>query len=388
MKTMKSFLLSTTAIVVATMVSVSSAAMADDVKMPKNVSWTAFGTTSSGYAQSIGIGQMLSNKYGVDLRIIPGENDVGRMIPLKTGQSNICACGIASYFTQEGVKMFASKKWGPQRLYTLFNNVGENGQTPAVAADAGVKAVSDLKGKRLTWLKASPANNTNMTAVLAFGGLTWNDVVKVVVPGWRQSMDAVLNGQADAAWASTLSGTLNRISASPRGLYFPPLPHADKKAWARAQEIAPWFAPSKVTKYIKSAKVSGPYEGMNYPYPLFVAVGGIPKELGYGITKAVMENFEAIKDAGPSMSGYHLDKQLLSYIFPYHPTAIKYYKEKGVWTEANQKATDRLLKRQDVLAAAWKTMSAMNVSDEKYADEWMMVRAAALTAAGLPVVFK
>ena len=33
-------------------------------------------------------------------------------------------------------------------------------------------------------------------------------------------------------------------------------------------------------------------------------------------------------------------------------------------------------------------MSAKNVSDEKYADEWMKVRAAALTAAGLPVVFK
>ena len=308
---MKPGLFSTTAIAVATMVSVSSAAIAGDVNIPKQIAWTAFGTTSSGYAQSIGIGQMLSNRYGVDLRIIPGENDVGRMIPLKTDQAEICACGIAAYFAQEGVKMFAEKKWGPQRISSLFNNVGVNGQTPAIAADTGVKAVTDLKGKRLTWLKASPANNTNMTALLAFGGLTWDDVVKVVVPGWRQSMEAVLNGQADAAWASTLSGALNRIAASPRGLYFPPLPHADKDAWARAQSIAPWFAPSKVEKYIKSAKIDGPYEGMNYPYPLFVANNDAPDDLAYGLTKAVMEGYEDIKEAGPSMVGYELGRQLL-----------------------------------------------------------------------------
>ena len=27
--------------------------------LPKNIAWTAYGTTSSGYAQSVGIGQML-----------------------------------------------------------------------------------------------------------------------------------------------------------------------------------------------------------------------------------------------------------------------------------------------------------------------------------------
>lgn len=365
----------------------ASAAYADDINLPDDLSWTAFGTTSSGYAQSVGIGQMLDAKYDVSLRIIPGENDVARMIPLRGGQSDICACGIAAYFAQEGVLMFADPAWGPQRLYTLFNNVGTNGQTAAIAADAGVETISDLRGKRVTWIKGSPANNTNMTALLAFGGLTWDDVERVEVPGWRQSIEALLNGQSDASWASTMTGTLSRVAASPRGLTFPELPHGDAEGWARARAVAPWFAPTVVESYIEDANVEGSYEGMNYPYPLFVATPNIPEDTAYGLTRALMENFDSIRDAGPSMNGYALDRQLLSYIFPIHPAAIVYYQEAGLWTEADQAHNEMLLKRQDVLAEAWATMDGSTLEGETFAAEWMRVRAEALEAADLPVVF-
>ena len=69
---------------------------------------------------------MLKKNYGTDLRIIPGKNDVSRMVPLKAGQAEICACGIASLFAQEGVFMFADKKWGPMKVYNMFNNIGRS----------------------------------------------------------------------------------------------------------------------------------------------------------------------------------------------------------------------------------------------------------------------
>ena len=47
-------------------------------------------------------------------------------------------------------------------------------------------------------VKGAPALNINAAAHLAWAGLTWNDVKKVVVPGWKQSAEAVINGQADA----------------------------------------------------------------------------------------------------------------------------------------------------------------------------------------------
>ena len=177
----------------------ATTAMAGDVKLPGQISWTAYGTTSSGYAQSIGIGQMLAKKYKASLRVIPGKNDVSRQVPLREGQTELCACGSAVYFSQEGVMMFGTQAWGPQRVYNLFNNIGDNGQQAVVAGDAGVKTIKDIKGKRVTWVKGAPALNVNMSAFLAFAGYTWDDVEKVVVPGWKQSIEAIINGQADLA---------------------------------------------------------------------------------------------------------------------------------------------------------------------------------------------
>ncbi|MFV0294748.1 MAG: TAXI family TRAP transporter solute-binding subunit [Hyphomicrobiaceae bacterium] len=372
---------------------VPGAALAADVKLPSNIAWTAYGTTSSGYAQSVGLGQMLKNKYNVDLRIIPGKNDVSRMAPLKAKQAQICACGIASYFNQEGALMFAERAWGPAELYNLFNNIGRNGQQAMVAADVGVKSLSDLKGKRVTWVKGAPALNINMTAALAFGGLTWNDVQKIEVPGWKQSIDAVINGQADSAWGSTISSAYGQLAASPRGLYFPPVPHADAEGWKRAHAIAPWWQKKTVEQYTKGAKISGDrtegtYEGATFPYPLFVTTKDASEDLAYGLTKAVMEDYESYKDNGPGMDGYQLSNQSFSFVFPYHPGAIKYYKEKGVWTAEAEAHNAKLLERGKVLHAAWAEFLKKKVGKATFSEEWMKARAAALEKVGMDPVFR
>jgi TRAP transporter TAXI family solute receptor len=365
-------------------------AEARDVNLPKQISWTAYGTTSSGYAQSIGIGQMLTKKYGTALRVIPGKNDVSRQVPLRENQTPLCACGSAVYFSQEGVMMFGTKAWGPQRVFNLFNNIGDNGQQAVVAGDAGVKTIKDIKGKRVTWVRGAPALNINMTAFLAFAGYTWDDVQRVDVPGWGQSMQAVINGQADVAWGSTVSSVYNQLAASPRGLYFVAMPHSDKEAWARARAVNPLWTPQMVKLGVniesnEQGKV--PYEGNNFPYPIFVATDKASDDLAYGLTKAVMENYEDIKESGPSMSGYQLSKQNLSWVLPYHPGAVAYYKEKGKWTDADEKHNRALMKRQDVLAEAWAKMDN-NLPDEEFEATWKKARAAALDAAGMDVPFR
>ncbi len=366
-------------------------AIAADVNLPSQISWTAYGTTSSGYAQSVGLGNMLKAKYDTDLRIIPGKNDVSRMLPLKAGQSEICACGIASYFGQEGVFMFASPQWGPTPLYNLFNNIGRNGAGLIVAGDLGVKSYADLKGKRVTWVRGSPALNLNSTAVLAFAGLTWDDVEVITMPGWGQSMQAIIDGQADAAYGSTISSKYNQINASPRGLIHLPFPHDDKEAWKRANAIAPHWYPVEVTNAVAIENNPGggkSFEGAGFPYPIFVSLPNMEDDIAYSLTKAVMENYETFKDSGPGMDGYQVKNQNLSWIFPYHPGAIRYWKEIGEWTDDNQANTDALNERNDVLAAAWEDFTSMDVAEDEYEIKWLEVRARHLTDADMSVPFK
>jgi TRAP transporter TAXI family solute receptor len=367
----------------------TSAATAAD-GLPKQISWTAYGTTSSGYAQSVGLGNMLKAKYGTDLRIIPGKNDVSRMLPLKAGQADICACGIAAYFGQEGVFMFANDRWGPVKQYNLFNNIGRNGQSTIVAGDLGIKSFADLKGKRVSWVKGSPALQVNLLAALAFGGLTLDDVKVVVMPGWGQSMQAIINGQSDAAAGSTISSVYNQLGASPRGLFHVTMPHNDEAGWARAKAVAPFWNKSIVEVAIRGEQnTSGkiPFEGNNYPYPIFVGMSSLSDDTAYGLTKAVITNYESYKDAGPGMDGYQLKNQNFQWIFPYHAGAIRFYKEAGAWNEAAQANQDANLKRLDVLAAAWADFQAMKISGDSYETKWLQVRAKHLTAAGMAVPF-
>ena len=55
---------------------VTAAGVAGAADLPKQVSWTAYGTTSSGYANGIAIGNVLKKNYGTEVRLVPGKNDV------------------------------------------------------------------------------------------------------------------------------------------------------------------------------------------------------------------------------------------------------------------------------------------------------------------------
>lgn len=377
-------------IAAAAMAVVGSSALAAE-GLPKQIAWTAYGTTSSGYAQSIGLGNMLKAKYGTDLRVIPGKNDVSRMLPLKAGQAEICACGIASYFGQEGVFMFANDRWGPTQVYNLFNNIGRNGQSTIVAGDLGVKTFADLKGKRVSWVRGSPALQVNLLAALAYGGLTLDDVEVVVVPGWGQSMQAIIDGQSDAAAGSTISSIYNQMQASPRGIFHVAMPHDEDEAWARAKAVAPFWNKQMIENAVAGkSNTTGemPYPGNNYPYPIFVGMENLAEDTAYSLTKAVMENYETYKNSGPGMDGYQLKNQNFEWIFPYHPGAIRYYKEVGAWNDAAQANHDANMKRNEVLAAAWADFKSMDVGRDEFEGKWLEVRAKHLGEADMAVPFE
>ena len=90
---------------------VSSAAQAGGV--PKKTAWTAYGTTSSGYAQAVAIGNMLKKHYGTNLRVIPGKNDISRMAPLRDKKAGYCL-GVLADQAADSLK---NHPWGGHSSY-------------------------------------------------------------------------------------------------------------------------------------------------------------------------------------------------------------------------------------------------------------------------------
>lgn len=52
---------------------VAGAATAAEVKLPGTIAWSAYNTGTTGYNQSVAIGKALKDKYGVNLRVVPGK---------------------------------------------------------------------------------------------------------------------------------------------------------------------------------------------------------------------------------------------------------------------------------------------------------------------------
>lgn len=355
--------------------------------LPATLAWSAYDVGSGGYNQAVAIGNALKQRYGVNLRVLPGKNDVSRTLPVREGQVQFSANGVGgSYLAQEGVFEFGAKTWGPQPIRGLLLNNSDQVLTVVAAKDSGIKTVADLKGKRVAWVIGAPSLNQNITAILAFANLTWADVQRVDFGGFGAAMDGVINGQADAAFTSSISGKAYQLAKSPRGIVYPTIPHADKAGWARMNKTAPFFFPFMGAEGADLSK-DNRVESATYPYPILMTYAKQDNDTVYAMTKAMVETYADYKDAAPGNVGWAVDRQNFAWVIPFHDGAIRYWKEKGLWKPEHQAHNDKLVQRQQVLADAWKAVNAGSHADDKaFAQAWMKARADALTKAGMDAV--
>ncbi|MDQ2094948.1 TAXI family TRAP transporter solute-binding subunit [Rhodalgimonas zhirmunskyi] len=374
---------------------VAGTAHAEDVNLPKQVTWTAYGTGSAGYNQSVAIGAALQEATGVNLRVLPGKNDIARTEPVRQGKVQFSANGVGgSFMAQEGVFQFAAPNWGPQPVRVLSaNNGGTVGLTLGVAAEACEKVgkpgcegftYADLKGLRVAYVKGAPSLNVNNEAYLAYGGLTWDDVERVDFGGFGDSWKGMIDGSVDAAFASTNSGRAYEAASGPRGLYWPPIDPNNAEGLKRMQDIAPFFTPML-------AKVGATIDGTDgtmtagYAYPVLMTYAVQDEDLTYNMTKAMDQYFSSYEGKAPGINGWALDKQNMQWVAPYHDGAIRYYKEVGKWTDADQKHNDMLVARQAALMKAWEELKAE--APDNWEEAWAEKRREALKAGGFAVVF-
>ena len=361
-------------------------ASAQDFDLPQQLSWTAYDTGSAGYNQAVAIGAALQDAAGINLRVLPGKNDVSRTEPLRQGRVQFSATGVGgSYMAQEGAFEFGAENWGPQPIRVLLaNNGGEINLAVGVAADEGIETYADLAGKRVSYIVGAPALNVNTEAYLAYGGLTWDDVERVDFGGFGASWTGLVEGQVDAAFASTNSGQAYEAAAGPRGLFWPPVDPDDAEGLARMQAVAPFLVPNKASVGANIDGTDG-YQGAGYPYPVLIAMEETDADLVYNMTKAMIDVFPQYDGNAPGIGGWAIDKQNLEWVAPYHEGAIRYFEEAGLWSPEAQEHNDGLIARQTALIEAWEALKAEAPDDWEAA--WAERRREALEAGGFPIVF-
>ncbi len=339
--------------------------MGDSVEAKREiVSWTTYDLGSTGYITASAVGSALM-KAGIRVRIVPAGDDISRLIPVRTGDVDFAMMGFGSSFAELAFFEFADRSWGPQPIRMIMQVPPVNASPCGlmVRGNSGLKVPADLKGKRAAWVAGAPAINIVVEAVLAFAGLNWEDVKKVEFPSYSAAARAVIDGSVDVAQVANTAPVAFEAEASAHGVGWIAVDPNDKQGWERLNKVMPALFPIKATA---GAGISDqkPLWNQCQMYPVMVTWERQEEDLAYNIAKAIQENFDLYKDAHPAMPGWKAEKGLaVKPQNPYHPGAIKYFKEAGLWNAQNDKWQKEKLEEQAKIRTAWEI--ATKEADEK-----------------------
>ena len=371
----------------------SLSASGNDIQLPKVMAWSAYNLGTTGYNQAVGISKMLKDRHRVTLRVIPGKNDISRLLPLRVERVQFSANGVSTYFAQEGTFQFASDRWGPLPIRLVMMSYGLSNQAVAVPANTNIYRAADLVKRRVAYVRGAPAVNVSIEAMLACGGITWDNVERIEFPGYGAMWNGIVEGHVDLAYASTVSGPSRKLQASPQGIRWLPIPHNDEDCWRRLRSVAPYFRPHVATRG-SAISESNPHEGATYPYPLLMTLAERDDVLVYNLTKAMHLGYEDYAGADPGSIGWHIDRQDFNWVVPFHAGAIRYFREIGRWSDAEDAHNAALLARQEVLLTTWEEARQLTSPESggfqpgELPALWLRLRALRLRQAGFDPVWE
>ena len=342
------------AAVVASLAGVSAWAQTPS-KLPGVIYWAAGDVGAYMYAAPAIIAEKIAPVLGSKIRLIPG-NDVERVNMMRTGRAHLGALSADVYWASMGLAHYSTFALGPQPLRLVWSGWANYGGSTGIATQAsGVKTPHDLKGKRVAVVVGAAWSSEGVKGTLAFGNLTLKDVTVVEVSTTGAAGKALTEGKADFTMLGTNTPGVYELQASSFGVTIVRYPHEDKAAWARYRTYMPYHVPgfSSVGAGIKPGdSIPTP----QYPYPLTAALASQPDDFVYAVCKAFYAKMDEIAAAYPGNDAMKPERAIVpeaTVMAPFHPGAIKFFKEVGLWKEAHERANQKKLAHLEKVNRRW-----------------------------------
>jgi TRAP transporter TAXI family solute receptor len=292
------------------------------------------------YAVSAALAKLLQEKLGRRSTIQPRAGSSAYIPLLERGDVELgLNTNIDGYLAFRGLPPYAA----PMRHLRTLGMMFPLDITFMVRADSGMERIEDLRGKRVVvTMRANVALEQLHRALLATGGLSFDDIDPMTVPGVPEGVTALQEGRADAVPIGIGTALGLQANASwPAGIRYLTMGQDE----TRLPEIMPG---TRVTTIEPGPNTVG--------VPVAIRVSRVPDMLNtgtdlsdddaYAIVRIMHENWGALRADVTQLAGVSVDDLAPSdNMHPYHPGAVRYLEETGLWTEAhaaNQAALLRL----------------------------------------------
>lgn len=206
-------------------------------------------------------------------------------------------------------------------------------------AEDGMTSVADLKGKSVvTKFRAIAGFDQVIDATLGSANITSDDVNGVTVAGIVDAIGAVRDGRVDSTMVALGIPPLREADAAiPGGIRVLTLGDNHEAVTdvlgLQVSNVGP--SPAQVG-------IDAPIEAVSFN--TFLNVGAsMSDDDAYDLAKVIHSNWDEAQKALPPLRGMKPEWMVPARLsHPYHPGAIRYFKEQGMWSDDHQTQQDAL----------------------------------------------
>lgn len=198
-----------------------------------------------------------------------------------------------------------------------------------VPTDSEIQSVEDLRGRRVPSFAEGALGQHVVNAYLANGGLTIDDVVEVPVPNFPRMWSSFAEGTTDVTVVVLGAGNSREFDATMGGIRYIDF-DTSPEAVAAMNEWLPQMYLAEVQPTDDIPGIAVPTNIMVYDYTLFASADTSDEQV-YEVVKAIYDNEESLLATGPFFDGFVASEMGRDVGLPYHPGAIQFYEEQGIW---------------------------------------------------------
>ena len=280
------------------------------------------------HAQASVIAKVVQDHSKLQVRVVGYGGDTGILEAVAAKKSDFWVLDVG----ESADALHGRGTWKGNAKPTLRTAITMYGFQMAfwVRKDSGINALTDLKGKRVPseWVQQTGVI-PHTTAVLAAGGLSYNDVVKVPEVNVVRAADDFKAGKLDLLFFAVGAPKVAEVAASVGGLRLlpmNPLPDSEK----RMKSVRSEYYYSTVNPAPHIAGVDQPTKVQTIDFIIGVGTH-VPDQVVLDFIKAVHTHKDDLVAGHPNFRAYDPSKSgKVQPRLAYHPAAEKYWKETGL----------------------------------------------------------
>jgi TRAP transporter TAXI family solute receptor len=281
------------------------------------------------HAQASVIAKVVQDHSKLQVRVVGYGGDTGILEAVNSKQSDFWILDVG----ESADALHGRGTWKGNAKKSLRTAITLYGFQMAfwVRKDSNINSIADLKGKRVPaeWVQQTGVI-PHTTAVLAAGGLKYDDVVKVPEVNVVRAADDFKAGKLDLLFFAVGAPKVQEVAAAVGGLRLlpmNPLPDSEKRMKAVRNEY-----------YYSTVNPAPHIAGIDKPSPVqtidvVIGVGShVSDEVVQQFVKAMRENKKDLAAGHPNFNRFdEKEAGKVQPTLPHHPGAIKYFRDVGIW---------------------------------------------------------